>query len=183
MVYKVKNGGGFMHPYVRLAKKTVENWVKHGKKIQPPSPLPDEFKRRAGCFVTLYKDGNLRGCIGTILPVYDNLAEEIIENAIAACSRDPRFYPVEEWELPHIEYKVDVLSEPVMVKSLDELNPKKYGVIVVSVDNPYKKGVLLPDLDGVDTVEEQLAIAMAKAGIHRDEPINIYKFTVERYGE
>ncbi len=179
----LKKGGGLMHPYVKLAKDTVENWVKYRKKIQPPTPLPDEFKRRAGCFVTLYKGNSLRGCIGTILPVYDNLAQEIIENAIAACSRDPRFYPVEEWELPAIEYKVDVLSEPVPVKSLEELDPRKYGVIVVSAENPYKKGVLLPDLEGVDTIEEQLAIAMAKAGIHKGEPIDIYKFTVERYGE
>ena len=172
-----------MHPYVKLAKDTVEYWVRYGKKIAVPEPLPEVFQRRAGCFVTLYKQGELRGCIGTILPVYDNLAEEIIENAIAACSRDPRFYPVEPEELPFINYKVDVLSEPVPIKSIDELDPKRYGVIVVSTVSPYKKGVLLPDLEGVDTVEKQLSIAMAKAGIHPDEPIDVYKFTVERYGE
>ncbi len=172
-----------MHPYVSLAKEAVEKWVKDGLKISVPKPLPEIFKRRAGCFVTLYKNGELRGCIGTILPVYDNLAEEIIENAIAACSRDPRFYPVEVSELPLIEYKVDVLSEPIKVRDLTELDPKRYGVIVVSAVSPYKKGVLLPDLEGVDTVEKQLAIAMAKAGIRHDEPVEVYKFTVERYGE
>jgi len=173
----------FVHPYVKLAKETVEEWVKYRRKKSVPVPLPEEFNRRAGCFVTLYKGGQLRGCIGTILPVYDNLAEEIIENAIAACSRDPRFYPVEVDELPYISYKVDVLSEPVPVRSIDELDPRKYGVIVVSSISPYKKGVLLPDLEGVDTVEKQLSIAMAKAGISPEEPIEVYKFTVERYGE
>ncbi len=173
-----------MHPYVALAKDAVENWVLYRKKIRPPEPLDPVFQRRAGCFVTLYKNGKLRGCIGTILPVYENLAEEIIENAIAACSRDPRFFPVMPDELPYIEYKVDVLSEPERVESLDELDPKKYGVIVVSARNPAKKGVLLPDLEGIDTVEQQLAIAMQKAGIYDpEEPIIVYRFTVERYGE
>ena len=168
------------HPYVRWAINCIENYIKHGRKINVKDDLPEELlTRRAACFVTLHKfNGDLRGCIGTIEPVYENLAVEIRENGIAAATRDYRFSPVTVDELDEIQVSVDVLSEPEPVDSIEELDPDVYGVIVVS---GWKKGVLLPAIDGVDTVEEQLRIAKLKAGIYSSEPYNIYRFTVERY--
>ncbi|WGS65983.1 AmmeMemoRadiSam system protein A [Marinitoga aeolica] len=168
------------HPYVRWAIDCIENYVKHGRKIDIKDDLPEELlTRRAACFVTLHKfNGDLRGCIGTIEPVYENLAIEIRENGIAAATRDYRFSPVTVSELDEIQVSVDVLSEPEPVESVDELDPNVYGVIVVS---GWKKGVLLPAIEGVETVEEQLRIAKLKAGIYSAEPYEIYRFTVERY--
>jgi len=137
------------------------------------------MQRRAGVFVSLKKHGELRGCIGTFAPTTDNIATEIIRNALAAANEDPRFVPVMPEELPEIEYSVDVLSDPVRVYSLDELDPKKFGVIVAKGS---RRGLLLPDLEGVDTVDYQLSIAKRKAAIDPyDEDVDIYRFTVERY--
>lgn len=168
------------HPLVQLARKAIEEYVKHGRIISPPPPeeMTPEMKQSAGVFVSIKKHGELRGCIGTYLPTRKNVAEEIIHNAIAAATEDPRFPPVTEEELSELEISVDVLSPPEEVKDLLELDPKKYGVIV---ESGWKRGLLLPDLEGVDTVEQQLAIAMAKAGILPEEPVKIYKFTVKRY--
>ncbi|MDW7651093.1 MAG: AmmeMemoRadiSam system protein A [Bacillota bacterium] len=162
---------------VRLARKTLETFVRTGEIIPPPtdSPLANE---RAGAFVSLKIDGQLRGCIGTIEPVRENLASEIIENAISAGMYDPRFRPVTKEELPKLEYSVDVLSEAEEVCGPHELDAKKYGVIVQSGN---KRGLLLPDLEGVDTVAEQLSIALQKAGIAPHETYRIFRFYVERY--
>ncbi len=167
-------------PYISLARLTIENYVKDGTVIRVPEGLPDEMlNKRAGAFVSLHIDGGLRGCIGTIAPVADNLAEEIISNAISASTRDPRFPPVREHELPFIEYNVDVLNEPEPISSPSELDVKKYGVIV---SKGMKRGLLLPDLDGVDTVSEQLSIAKQKAGIDvDDEDVKLERFTVTRH--
>jgi AmmeMemoRadiSam system protein A len=167
-----------MHPLVALAKRAVEEYVKDRRVITPPEDLSPEMKQRAGVFVSLKKNKQLRGCIGTIVPTTRNVAEEIIKNAIAAATEDPRFYPVQPEELDEIEYSVDVLSEPEKVNDLSELDPKKYGVIVIK---DLRKGLLLPNLEGVDTVEEQLRIAKMKAGISPDEDCEIYRFTVKRY--
>lgn len=168
-------------PYVKLARYTLETYVKEG--VVPPLPedLPKEMlKQKAGVFVSIKKGGQLRGCIGTFLPTRKNIAEEIQRNAISAGCEDPRFYPVEKDELPELEYSVDILTEPVPVYSIDELDPKKYGILV---RKGYRSGLLLPDLEGVDTVEQQLRIALAKAGIRLDEDYQIYKFQVERHEE
>lgn len=168
-----------MHPYVELAKKTVEEFVKEGKVSPKPEEIPQDMRRKAGVFVSIKKRGNLRGCIGTFMPTTENIYSEIVRNAIAAATEDPRFPPVTKDELPELNYSVDILSPPEPVKSLDELDPKKYGVIVMK---GWRKGLLLPDLEGVDTVEEQLRIAKLKAGIDPfDSDIEIYKFKVERY--
>lgn len=169
------------HPYVKWAIKSIELWIKERIVVDPwKDHSPQELlTRRSGAFVSLHKlDGALRGCIGTYLPTKANLAEEIRDNAIAAATEDPRFAPVSEKELNEIEVSVDILSEPEKVTDLDQLDPRKYGVIVVS---GFKRGLLLPDLPGVDTVEQQIAIAKQKAGIFSDERITIYRFTVERY--
>jgi AmmeMemoRadiSam system protein A len=167
-------------PYVGLARLAIEAWVREGRRIQPPSDLPGElFSRRAGAFVSLKKHGVLRGCIGTYLPTEENLAQEIIENAIRASTEDPRFPPVRPDELPHLSITVDVLSPPEPCTE-EDLDPKRYGVIV---EKGWRRGLLLPDLPGVDSVEEQLRIAKMKAGLAPDEPCKLYRFTVERHGE
>jgi AmmeMemoRadiSam system protein A len=167
-----------MHPLVELAKDTVESYIKEGKVPQPPPEPTAEMTERAGVFVSLKKGGKLRGCIGTFEPTRPSVAEEIIANAISSATRDPRFLPVGPEELAQLEYSVDVLTEPEAVESEADLDAKKYGVIV---ESGWRKGLLLPDLEGVDTVEQQLEITRAKAGIDPDEPVNLYRFEVKRY--
>lgn len=166
-----------LHPLVKLAKEAVENYVRHGRTVKPKELTP-EMQGRAGVFVSLKKRGELRGCIGTFLPTKENIAEEVVANAISSATHDPRFPPVVPEELGELEYSVDVLSEPEPVKDVRELDPKKYGVIV---ECGYRRGLLLPDLEGVDTVEGQIRICRAKAGIAPDEPVKLYRFTVKRY--
>jgi AmmeMemoRadiSam system protein A len=137
------------------------------------------MQARAATFVSIHlKDGSLRGCIGSIHPLEDNLAREIIRNAIAAATRDPRFAPITARELPLLDFSVDVLSEPEPVQSIKQLNPKQYGVIV---EKGWRRGLLLPDLEGVDSVELQVAIALDKAGIDPHEEYQLYRFEVKRY--
>lgn len=167
-----------MHPLVELAKKSVETYIREGRMIKPPDPLPPEMSEKAGVFVSLKKHGQLRGCIGTFMPSCESTGAETIRNAISAATQDYRFSPVKEDELGELVYSVDVLSCPEKVKDTSELNPKKYGVIVVS---GHRRGLLLPDLEGVDTVEEQLRITRMKAGILPHEEIEIYRFEVKRY--
>jgi AmmeMemoRadiSam system protein A len=133
---------------------------------------------KAGVFVSIHKLGELRGCIGTFEPQRENVAEEVITNAISSAVRDPRFPPVVPGELKDLEYSVDVLTKPVLVENKDQLDPKKYGVIV---ECGYRKGLLLPDLEGVDTVDYQIDICRQKAGIAPDEPVKMYRFEVKRY--
>lgn len=165
---------------VLLAKRTIEDYLRSGKVISAPSRIPEVFQKKAGTFVSLHKKGKLRGCIGTYLPTQDNLANEIIKNAISAATQDPRFPPVDTSEIRDLEISVDVLSKPEPVKSKRELDPKKYGVIV---SKGWQKGLLLPDLEGVDTVEQQLEIAKQKAGLGETpvEQLEIQRFTVTRY--
>lgn len=165
--------------YVKLARESLEYYLKNGKRMDKPIDLPEEMlNRRAGVFVSLHKDGELRGCIGTIYPQGKDIADEIIRNAISAGIDDPRFYPVELDELDDIVYSVDVLTEPEPITSKEELDPKKYGVIVKS---GYRSGVLLPDLDGVNTIDEQISIALKKAGINPNEKYSLERFEVVRH--
>lgn len=165
--------------YVRLARKSLETYIKSGKFIEPPEGLPEEMmKNRAGVFVSLKKYGQLRGCIGTISPVTKSIAREIIRNAVSAGLEDPRFPPVGEEELDDLIISVDVLSEAEPIASMDELDVKRYGVIVSS---GRKRGLLLPNLEGVDTVEQQVAIARKKAGIYDNEEIRLERFEVVRH--
>ncbi|SFG21451.1 AmmeMemoRadiSam system protein A [Oribacterium sp. WCC10] len=165
--------------YVRLAADSLQSYIISGKVLKEPEDLPDEMlSKRAGTFVSIHKEGRLRGCIGTILPTKRSIAEEIIYNAISASTRDPRFSPIRPDELPFLEINVDVLSEPEDIESMDQLDVKRYGVIV-SKGN--RRGLLLPDLEGVDTVEQQVAIAMQKAGIDSEEDIRLQRFEVIRH--
>lgn len=168
---------GKLHPLVALAKEAVEKYVQ-GKEIARPKELTPEMKERAGVFVSIKKKGVLRGCIGTFEPTRPNVAEEIIFNAINSATRDPRFPPVTPNELPELTYSVDILTKPEPVASKSELDPKKYGVLV---EYQGRRGLLLPDLEGVDTVDQQIEIACAKAGISPDDPVKLYRFQVRRY--
>jgi len=165
--------------YVKLARETIENYIKQGKIITPTLGLPEEMiNQKAGVFVSLKRFGDLRGCIGTFMPTQENIAQEIIKNAISAAVDDPRFSPVNVSELEDLSISVDVLSAPEEVKDISQLDPKKYGVIVSS---GYKKGLLLPDLEGVNAVEYQIDIAKRKAGIYPGEKVKLYRFEVKRF--
>ena len=165
--------------YVRLARKSLESYILAGEIIPVPTGISAVMlKEKAGAFVSIHKGGRLRGCIGTFLPTRDNIAEEIIYNAISASTKDPRFRPIEAEELPFLDINVDILSAPEKIDSKDELDVKKYGVIV---SKGFKRGLLLPDLDGVDTVDEQISIAKQKAGIREDEEVQLQRFEVVRH--
>lgn len=176
---KLQNDAETADAYVRLARKSLESYILKGNVIDVPSDIPSEMlSRRAGAFVSIHKEGKLRGCIGTILPTTENIAEEIIQNAINASTKDPRFNAIQPEELPLLEINVDVLGDPEDIESPDELDVKRYGVIVSS---GYRRGLLLPDLDGVDTVEEQISIARRKGGIGENEPVKLQRFEVVRH--
>ncbi|MCL1874917.1 MAG: AmmeMemoRadiSam system protein A [Synergistaceae bacterium] len=165
--------------YVKLARYSIESYIKTGKTASLPKNLPEEMlTRKAGVFVSLKKRGVLRGCIGTISPVTINVADEILTNAVSAAANDPRFEPVEASELSEIVYSVDVLSPPEPVKSTASLDSARYGVIVTS---GHKRGLLLPNLEGVDAPEQQIEIALRKAGIREDETFDIERFEVVRH--
>ena len=165
---------------MRLARASVEHYILKHRKMEMPQDLPAELvSRRAGAFVSIHEHGKLRGCIGTISPVRGCLAQEIIDNAVSASTRDPRFDPIRPAELKWLEISVDVLGDPEPVSSPDELDVKRYGVIVTK---GRKRGLLLPDLDGVDTVEEQISIAKSKAGIADwDKKVELQRFEVVRH--
>ena len=166
-------------PYVRLARYTIEAFVKTGKLPKMPQDLPEElYQNRAGAFVSLKEDGRLRGCIGTIRAVRESLAEEIMHNAVSACSEDTRFSPVEDWEVDRLSISVDVLGETEKISSQEELDVTRYGVIVTKGG---RRGLLLPNLEGVDTVEQQIAIAKQKAGIGAHESVELERFEVIRH--
>jgi AmmeMemoRadiSam system protein A len=166
------------HPVVALARRTVEQFVRDGTVARPPQELSEDMAKAAGAFVSLHRQGQLRGCIGTIEPVRPTVAEEVIGNAISAASRDPRFPPLRAEELDDLDISVDVLGEPQRIASMDELDPRRYGVIV---ELGGRRGLLLPDLEGVDTPEQQVGIALRKAWISPDEPYSLYRFEVTRY--
>ena len=202
-----------MDKFIYLAKEAVKTYVKNRQIIKPPSPLPEEFNRRAGVFVSIHKiipftqftssiikerfrgtlnppdfsDGyqptagkkELRGCIGTYLPVRKSIAEEIIHNAVNSASRDPRFPPITIGELPQLKYSIDILSIPENVIKNDDLDVKKYGLIVSTPDG--RRGLLLPDLEGVESIQQQINICKTKAGIFANEKTNLQRFTVERH--
>ncbi len=173
--------------YVKLARATIDMYVRTGKRMRFAKDLPEGLAgelpaeatvRRAGTFVSVHKSGNLRGCIGTIGPVQESIAEEIISNAISAVSRDPRFDRVREDELDLLEINVDILGEPEDINGPEQLDVKRYGVIVSCGG---RRGLLLPDLDGVDTVEDQIDIARRKGGISPDDDYKLQRFEVVRY--
>jgi AmmeMemoRadiSam system protein B/AmmeMemoRadiSam system protein A len=166
-----------LSPLVKLAKDALETYIRDRKVLQPKE-LTSEMKEKAGVFVCIKKEGELRGCIGTFEPSQNNVANEIIANAISTATHDPRFEPVDASELKDLEYTVDVLTKPEPVSGPEELDPKKYGVIV---EAGFRRGLLLPDLEGVDTTDYQIAICRQKAGIDPGEAVKLYRFEVKRF--
>lgn len=165
--------------YVQLARNSIEGYVRTGAKIAVPDGLPQElYSKKAGVFVSIKENGSLRGCIGTIHAAQASVAEEIIENAISAACRDPRFLPVRQEELDELVISVDVLGDTEAIDAPDKLDVRRYGVIVTK---GRRRGLLLPNLDGIDTVEEQIAVARRKAGIGEEEDVALERFEVIRH--
>ncbi|MDX1358789.1 MAG: AmmeMemoRadiSam system protein A, partial [Clostridia bacterium] len=161
-------------PYVKLARDTIEHYVRTGLE---PEKVRNGGERK-GTFVSIKKNGRLRGCIGTTGPTEDCVENEIIDNAIKAATKDPRFPPITEEELPDLVISVDVLFPPEKIDSRDMLDVREYGVIV---SKGFRKGLLLPNLEGIDTVDEQINIALQKGGISPDENFKMERFRVVRY--
>lgn len=166
---------------IHLAKDSLQYFLAHGRAMSLPDDLPEELaQRESACFVSIHKNGELRGCIGTIHPTCRSLAQEIIQNAISAGTRDPRFPPVSLKEWDQLDFAVDILYEPEPIASIDELDVTRYGVIMTS---GYRRGLLLPNLEGIDTAAQQVDIALQKAGIAPDEPFQMERFEVVRHKE
>ncbi len=170
--------GAYQHPFVSLARQAIQHYLNHQTKLACPEPLPQDLKSPSGAFVSIKKHQRLRGCIGTLEPCENNLAQEIIENALKAALHDPRFDPVTREELKDLTYSIDVVHPLEKISDIRELDPAIYGVVV-----RYKgrQGVLLPDLDGVDTPEEQIRICRSKGRIPDDAPVELYRFRVQRF--
>ena len=167
-----------MDAYVELARRSIEAYVRRREVLPPPPEVTESMRsRRAGVFVSLKRQGTLRGCIGTILPTMETVAEEIIENAIKAATADPRFPAVGDGDLAELEISVDVLSSLEPCRA-DELDPQRYGIVV---EQGWRRGLLLPALEGVKTAAQQIEIARTKAGIAPKEPVDLLRFTVERH--
>jgi AmmeMemoRadiSam system protein B/AmmeMemoRadiSam system protein A len=167
-----------MSSLVKLAHDAIRAYIVEGSVMQPPETLTPEMQEQAGVFVSIHKGGELRGCIGTFESSRRNVAEEIIINGISAATRDPRFSPIGEEELKDLDISVDVLTEPEAIAGKQELDPRKYGAIV---QRGARRGLLLPDLEGVDTAEEQIDICRRKADIGPDEKVQLFRFEVKRY--
>ena len=170
--------GALQHPYVSLARESIHHYLNHHEKLSCPSPLSNDLKSRSGAFVSIKKLQQLRGCIGTLEPCEPNLAMEIIENALKAALNDPRFSPITLGELQDLTYSIDVVRPLEKVSDVSDLDPKIYGLVVRSNG---KQGVLLPDLEGVNSTEEQIQICRSKGKIPGDELIEMYRFKVERF--
>lgn len=168
---------------VKLSRKAVETFVLEGKMIEALKQTDRAFlKQRAGVFVTIEKNNQLRGCLGTYLPTEKNIAEEVIHNAVGAATEDWRFGPITKEELPHLKYKVYILGQPETVQDLADLNPKKYGILIKNDSG--KSGLLLPGIEEIKSPERQLAVVCQKAGISpSQEKFVLYRFTVQKYEE
>lgn len=158
----------------------MESYVEVGEVVKPPSTLTESLRRQAPAFVTIRNGTDLRGCIGTTEAKWPTLAHEIIMNAIAAATEDPRFLPIKADELAHLLYEVDILTPLEPIASEEELDPQRYGVLIEALG---RRGLLLPALERVTTVAEQVAIAKRKAGIPEDSPVHLFRFEVERFRE
>lgn len=173
------------HPLVQLARRTIETYVRTGRKLKPDEARAGETPARieggpAGAFVTIHRaaSGDLRGCIGTIEATQDSLVQEVINNAVSAATRDPRFPPISPAELSDLRIDVSVLYPAEHIDSLEQLDPKVYGVIV---QRGWRRGLLLPDIEGIDDAETQVRYARMKAGIGPHEPVDLERFKVEKY--
>ncbi len=169
------------HPLVVLARQALEETLVHGRRFEAPPALTAQFATPTAVFVTLRSPtGELRGCIGSVTPITDSLAAEVIMESIAAATRDPRFDPVEPEEVPELQIEVSVLSEPEPVASLNDLDPSRYGVIVTSVGGG-RRGLLLPNIEGIQTAAQQVRLARHKASIGEIEDVRLFRFRADKY--
>jgi len=167
-----------VHPLVKLAIRSAEHFIETGKPLACPDPLPESLKQNAGVFVSIKKQGSLRGCIGTITPKYKNLAEEVIQNTILAASQDPRFDSIQQRELPSLTFSVDVLTPLEKIDNLKGHNIKQLGLLVKGEG---KQGVLLPDLENIKSAEQQLKVCLNKGGLSDGDQYELYRFKVKRF--
>jgi AmmeMemoRadiSam system protein A len=158
--------------------RSAEHFIETGKPLTCPDPLPESLKKNAGVFVSIKKQGSLRGCIGTITPKYKNLAEEVIQNALLAASQDPRFNPIQQRELPSLTFSVDVLTPLEKIENLQGHNIKQLGLLV---QGEGKQGVLLPDLENIKSAEQQLKVCLKKGGFNSLDTYEIFRFEVKRF--
>ncbi len=166
-----------------LARAAVESFIRDGRVIDPPALPEGVLAHRAGTFVTIRTvEGALRGCIGTVTPACENVAAEIIQNAISAATRDPRFSPVAPGELGELTYGVDVLMPPEPARGVEDLDPSVYGVIIEALGG-HRRGLLLPDISGIETADQQWRAVHQMAGIPLGEPVRVERFTVTRFGK
>jgi len=170
--------GTNIHPFIKLAIQSVRHYLEHGVPLPCPENLTDDLLQPKGAFVSIKNNGKLRGCIGELTPTRENLAIEIIQNAVSAASRDPRFAPISRDEITDLTFSVDVLTPLEKVDDVSQLDCKKFGLTVKAGD---KQGVLLPDLEGIDSVADQLRICLKKGGIDQSKSYEMYRFEVERY--
>ncbi len=169
------------HPLVELARQTLEETIVHHHRFSAPAALVQEFSLPAPVFVTLRTaEGELRGCIGSVVATTDSLAAEVVAESVAAATRDPRFTPVEPAEVPSLQIEISVLSPPEPVDSLAALDPARYGVMVVR-QRDGRRGLLLPAIEGVETAEMQVKIARRKAAIGEQEPVRLFRFCTKKY--
>ena len=166
------------HPLVSLAIRAVKHHIEKGRPLPCPDPLPEGMETQAGTFVSIKKNKLLRGCIGTIQPKYANLAEEVIQNAIKAASEDPRFPSIEKKELDQLTISVDVLTAPEKIDDTSSLELKRYGLIV---RHKGRQGLLLPDLENIKSVDQQLKVCLKKGGIKESDPYELFRFEVKRF--
>jgi AmmeMemoRadiSam system protein A len=167
-----------MHPLVKLASQSVRHFIETGKSLPYRDPLPDNFKQKAGTFVTIRNQGSLRGCIGTMSPKYKNLAEEVIRNAIRSANEDPRFDPIDKKELATLTFSVDVLTSLEKINDLENHNVKQFGL---KVRGGGKQGVLLPDLDNIKSAKQQLKVCLKKGNFKDSDTYELFRFEVKRF--
>jgi AmmeMemoRadiSam system protein A len=167
-----------MHPLVRLAIQAVKHFIETGKSLPCHNPLPDDLKQNAGAFVTIKNQDSLRGCIGTMIPKYKNLTEEVIRNAIRSANKDPRFDPVEKRELLSLTFSVDVLTPLEKINDLEEHNVKQFKLVV---SEKVKQGLLLPDLDNIKTANQQIKVCLRKGGFKNNKNYELFRFEVKRF--
>ena len=166
------------HPLVSLAIRSIKHHIEKGHPLPCPDPLPEAMKIQAGTFVSIKKNKLLRGCIGTVSPKYANIAEEVIQNAIKAASEDPRFPAIEKKELDQLTISVDVLTAPEKIDDTSSSDVKRYGLIV---RHKGRQGLLLPDLENIKSVDQQLKVCLKKGGIKESDPYELFRFEVKRF--
>ena len=167
-----------MHPLVKLAFRSVEHFIETSKPLPCPDPLPKDLKQNAGTFVSIKKEGKLRGCIGTMMPKYKNLAEEIIQNAVQAANEDPRFDPINKSELSQLTFSVDVLTPLEKIENLKEHDTKRFGLVIKGKG---KQGLLLPDLDIIKSADQQFTVCLKKGGFKENDTYELFRFEVKRF--